>query len=144
MRSDEMATALPQAEIHDRGRGPEIKGTRITVYSVLDCMLECWPPDRIATWFNITLPQVEAAVDYIREHTIEVLTNYIKILERSAAGNPPDLQARLDAGHEKFQELVRQVRQVKSRADEEIQELIRQHREARAKEREDAGNHGGQ
>ena len=27
---------LPPPEIHDRGRGPEIKGTRITVYDVMD------------------------------------------------------------------------------------------------------------
>ena len=26
----------PDGMIHDRGRGPEIKGTRITVYSIMD------------------------------------------------------------------------------------------------------------
>jgi len=28
--------------IHDRGRGPEIKGTRITVYAILDYLLLAW------------------------------------------------------------------------------------------------------
>ena len=32
MKSDEF--------IHDRGRGPEIKGTRITVFAILDYLLE--------------------------------------------------------------------------------------------------------
>src|SRR5437879_7626482 len=85
MKSDKSDTpALLAAEIINRGRGPEIKGTRITVYDVLDYVLEGWSSGRIATCFNIGSRQVDAAIHYIREHTIEVLTEYVKILERCA------------------------------------------------------------
>src|SRR6266851_2765491 len=120
---DDATIPLP-AEIIDRGRGPEIKGTRITVYDVLDYILECWSPDRIATWFNIGSRQVDAAVDYIREHTIEVLTEYVKILERCARGNPPELQAKLAASHGRSRNLMKQIRAIHARTDAEIQELI--------------------
>jgi uncharacterized protein (DUF433 family) len=129
MKSGEVETAAPvTAEIIDRGRGPEINGTRITVYDVLDYVLECWPADRIAAWFNLRTEQIEAAVEYAREHKIEVLKDYIEILERCERGNPPELQAKLDANHERFLKLVEQVRQVQSRAKAEIHELIEKHR----------------
>ncbi len=145
MKSAEVETT-PNGEsmIHDRGRGPEVRGTRITVYSILDYALECWPPERIADWFRITPQQVEAAIDYIREHTVEVLTDYIQILERSRRGNPPEVQAELDAGRAKLRELVGQIREVKAQAEADIRELIRNHREARAQENGDARDHGGQ
>jgi uncharacterized protein (DUF433 family) len=130
--------------IHDRGRGPEIKGLRITVYDVVDYALECWPPERIAAWFDINTRQVEAAVDYIRDHAIEVLTEYVKILERCARGNPPELQAELDASHARFRKLVKKVKEIKSRADTEIHELIQKHRGEGWKGRTDGGHNGGQ
>jgi uncharacterized protein (DUF433 family) len=145
MKSAESEPAVPvEAVIHDRGRGPEIKGTRITVYSILDYALECWPPERIAAWFDLKTSQVEAAIEYIREHTIEVLKEYVKILERCERGNPPELQARLDAGHKRFLEVVEQVRQVKARAAAEINELIQKHRSRPAREDAHAADNGGQ
>ncbi len=144
MKSAETETPGPlPAEIHDRGRGPEIKGTRITVYDIMDYALACWPPERIATWFRLRAEQVEAAVEYIRAHKIEVLKEYLKILERCERGNPPELQAKLDANHKRFLELVEQVRQVKERASTEIHELIEKHRSSPAREAVHAANHGG-
>jgi uncharacterized protein (DUF433 family) len=145
MKSAETEVVAPtEPRIIERGRGPEIEGTRVTVYSILDCMLECWPPERIADWLNLSTRQVEAAVVYLREHTAEVLTNYLKILEESARGNPPEVQAELDASRAKFRELAKEIREVRARADADIKRLIRQHRAARVKEHADAGNHGGQ
>jgi uncharacterized protein (DUF433 family) len=40
--------AVTKPIIHDRGRGPEIEGTRITVYDVMDYYLDGWPAARIA------------------------------------------------------------------------------------------------
>jgi uncharacterized protein (DUF433 family) len=133
-----------KAEIIDRGRGPEIKGTRITVYAVLDYILECWHPARIAAWLNLNTDQVEAARTYLRDNTIEVLKDYVKILERSARGNPPELQAKIDAGHERFQELLKQIQEARARGEPEIQALIQKHREGQTEECADARNHGGQ
>lgn len=132
--------------IIDRGRGPEIKGTRITVYDVLDYVIEGWHPARIAAFFRISSDQVLAAMEYIQEHTLEVITDYQKILERCARGNPPELQAKLDANHEKFLELVRQIREAKARGEDEarIRELVRDFREAKAQEKTHARTDGGQ
>ena len=40
-------------KIHDRGRGPEIEGTRITVYDVMDYYCEGWPATRIAVHLGL-------------------------------------------------------------------------------------------
>ena len=37
----------------DRGRGPEIEGTRITVYDVMDYLQEGWRYDQIAGLFRL-------------------------------------------------------------------------------------------
>jgi uncharacterized protein (DUF433 family) len=140
MKSDEV--------IIDRGRGPEIKGTRITVYSILDYIIEGWHPHRIADFFRITSAEVEAAWDYIREHTLEVLREYVKILERAEQGNPPELQAKIDAGHRRFQEFVAKVRQIEATDPEarqaRIDELIREHRQRGNQEAADARDNGRQ
>src|SRR5207248_1842253 len=95
--------------IHDRGRGPEIKGTRITVYSILDYMIEGWHCERIAEFFQLHPQQVLAAMKYVRKHTLEVLREYVKILERCERGNPPEIQAKLEASHKNFKRLMRKV-----------------------------------
>jgi uncharacterized protein (DUF433 family) len=84
--------------------------TRITVYDVLDYVLEGWDPARIAMFFRIGSRQVAAAIDHIRENKLQVLTEYIQMLEREARGNPPELQARLAASHGKARELAKQIR----------------------------------
>jgi uncharacterized protein (DUF433 family) len=104
-----------EAKIIDRGRGPEIAGTRITVYDILDYHKEGWHRDLIADQFNLSSRQVEVAIRYIEEHRDEVMADYEKILTRHARGNPPELQAKLDAGHERFLERVKAFREAKSR-----------------------------
>src|SRR5438552_385178 len=99
-----------QPTIIDRGRGPEIAGTRITVYDILDYSKHNWHPNSIASWLDVSTDQVLAALQYIEEYQTEVLAEYQAILDRCARGNPPELQARLDADHAKFLEMVRQRR----------------------------------
>jgi uncharacterized protein (DUF433 family) len=123
--------------IHDRGRGPEIKGTRITVYAILDYLLAAWHPDRIAVWFRLSSEQVRAAIDYINDHTLEVMREYVKILERAERGNPPEIQAVLDANHEKFLKTVSKIRQIEE-SDPEVRKLkvaalIEEHRRSTRK-----------
>jgi uncharacterized protein (DUF433 family) len=93
-------------KIIDRGRGPEIAGTRITVYDILDYAKHNWHRDRIAVWLRLSSAQVAAALEYIELHKDEVLAEYEKILERSRRGNPAELQAKLDKIHEEFQAMV--------------------------------------
>lgn len=97
--------AEQKAEIIDRGRGPEIAGTRITVYDVMDYYTEGWDSRRIARLFRLEPRQIRAAIKYIEEHKEEVEKDYQEILERCERGNPPELQAKLDAIHAKHQKL---------------------------------------
>ena len=43
--------------IIDRGRGPEIAGTRISVYSIMDFVRAGFPPEGIASAFDLSLDQ---------------------------------------------------------------------------------------
>lgn len=92
-----------KAAIIDRGRGPEIAGTRITVFDIWDYAKDHWHRDAIATTLRLSSAQVSVALDYIEQHREEVLAEYAKIRDREASGNPPELQAQLDATHARFQ-----------------------------------------
>jgi uncharacterized protein (DUF433 family) len=91
------------ARIIDRGRGPEIEGTRITVFDIWDYSRQNWHRDAIAATLRLSSAQVAAALSYIDEHKSEVLAQYERILERERRGNSPEVQAKLDAIHEKWQ-----------------------------------------
>jgi len=83
-----MATEL----IHDRGRGPEIVGTRITVYNLLPHFLDpTATEDAIARLYDLTAEQVAAARAYILTHPDTVLAEHLRIEARMAAGNPPEV-----------------------------------------------------
>jgi uncharacterized protein (DUF433 family) len=96
--------------IIDRGRGPEIAGTRITVYDILDYYGQGWHHTLIAATLRLSSAQVLAAINYIEAHKAEVLADYQQMLDRCARGNPPELQAKLDAIHEEFQAIVAERR----------------------------------
>src|SRR5436309_3033553 len=83
--------------IINRGRGPEIAGTRITVYDILDYYRQGWHPSAIAATLRLSSAQVEAAIAYIEQHQEDVMAAYQRLLDRSAQGNPPEVRARLDA-----------------------------------------------
>lgn len=78
--------------IADMGRGPQIVGTGITVYDVLDHSLHGWDAVSIACEFGISSPQVEAAIAYVHTHP-EVEAEYAEILERRRKGNCPEVRA---------------------------------------------------
>lgn len=85
--------ALMEPEIIDRGRGPEIKGTRITVYDIMD--YEGDHHTEVAALLNLSSEQVLAARKYIEEHKVELMPQYQKMLARDARGNPPEVEARI-------------------------------------------------
>jgi len=72
------------------------------VYDILDYLQDRWHPVAIAAFFRISSREVDEATRYIEDHKQEVFAEYDRILARAAAGNPPELQARLDADHAKF------------------------------------------
>ena len=98
------------AIIMDRGRGPEIAGTRITVYDILDYTARDWHHTAIASSLGLSSGQVLGAMQYIEEHRDEVIAEYQAMIDRDSRGNPPELQARLDAIHQECQQLWSQRR----------------------------------
>ncbi len=100
--------------IRDRGRGPELRRCRITVYDLIpyldheqysdSLMLEIWP---------ITAEELAALKQYIAEHYDEVMAVHRKIEERiqreMAAQDTPEFQERTRQTRERmklFQEFV--------------------------------------
>jgi uncharacterized protein (DUF433 family) len=53
------------ARIISRGRGPEVEGTRVTVYRIVDFVREDSSADRIANELHLTAEQVRVALDHI-------------------------------------------------------------------------------
>jgi uncharacterized protein (DUF433 family) len=81
--------------IIDRGRGPELAGTRIRVFDIIPYLRAGHSPTWIAALLRLSTPEVEALVRYIEEHRDEVMAENQKIEERIARGNPPEVEARL-------------------------------------------------
>ena len=81
------------ARIIDRGRGPEVLGTRVTVYRIMDFLREGSSAGRIATELHLTKEQVRMALDYIAMHRRTVEAEYEKLLQRVQQCNPPHVEA---------------------------------------------------
>jgi uncharacterized protein (DUF433 family) len=81
------------ARIIDRGRGPEVAGTRVTVYRIMDFLREGNSVGHIATELHLTDEQVRVALDYIATHRRTVEAEYEKILQRVHQRNPPHVEA---------------------------------------------------
>jgi uncharacterized protein (DUF433 family) len=87
-------------QIVQTGSGPRIEGTRITVYTILEHLRDGRSRDWMAAFFRLSSMQIQAAMDYIRDHESEVNAEYEKIMARIGAGNPPEIEAKLRANHE--------------------------------------------
>ena len=81
------------ARIIDRGRGPEVAGTRVTVYRIMDFVREGSSAAYLATELHLTEEQVRVAFDYIAVHRRTVEAEYTKILQRVQQRNPPHVEA---------------------------------------------------
>lgn len=68
--------------IHDRGRGPEIVGSRITVYDVLAETRAGVPVEQLACEWKLSVEQIEVALQYIQDHREEVERDWAEIRAR--------------------------------------------------------------
>ena len=64
-------------------RGLTLAGTRTTLYDVMDYLAADWPPTLIRDRLDLTDQQIDAALDYIDRHRVEVEAEYQEVL-RSA------------------------------------------------------------
>jgi uncharacterized protein (DUF433 family) len=94
-----METAL----IQDRGRGPEIVGTRITVYNLLADFLDPAATEAsIARIYDLTPEQVAAARAHVLNNADTVLAEHLRIEARMSAGNPPEIIEQAQKTHAAF------------------------------------------
>jgi uncharacterized protein (DUF433 family) len=104
-------TKEKEPAIVDRGRGPQIAGTRITVFDVMDYSKHDWHRDRIATLFRLSSRDVQAAIDYIEAHRAEVEAEYQHILDRHHNYRyPPEVQAKIDRCRQRAGERLTEIR----------------------------------
>ena len=107
--------------IIDRGRGPEIAGTRITVYDVMEYLTEGWQTEEIAGLFRVSPPDIKAALDYIDEHRDEVEAEYRRIVKRHRDYRyPPEVQAKVDQSRGAARRRLEEIRRQRESADAEI------------------------
>jgi uncharacterized protein (DUF433 family) len=106
-----METKTAESTIIDRGRGPEIAGTRITVYDVMDYLKHGWHRDRIAALFRLSSRDIQAAIDYIEQHGEQVAADYQDILDRHRNYEyPPEVKAKVDRCREAAGRRLERVR----------------------------------
>jgi uncharacterized protein (DUF433 family) len=92
-----------------------VAGTRITVWDIVYYLEAKWSHEDITQILDLTVEQVRAAVQYIRDNEAQVMEVHRKIEERNARGNPPEIQAKLDAAHARFTEYVRKIREAQGK-----------------------------
>ncbi len=63
------------------GRGLSVVGTRITLYDVMDYVIQGWPRDLIQYWLNLNDEQIADAMAYIENHRTEVESEYQQVLQ---------------------------------------------------------------
>ncbi len=89
--------------IRDRGRGPEIVGTRITVYNLLPNFLDPAATEAyICQLYDLTPEQVAAARAYVLKHADTVLVRHLEIEVKIDLGNPPEVIERAKRTHADF------------------------------------------
>ncbi|MEG4944334.1 DUF433 domain-containing protein [Microcoleus sp. F4-D5] len=64
-------------------RGLTIAGTRITLYDVMDYVMDRYPPKFIRGLFDLTEEQINAALDYIEANRAEVEAEYQQVLKEA-------------------------------------------------------------
>src|SRR5919108_6677053 len=89
--------------IQDRGRGPEIAGTRITVYNLLQSFLDPTVTEaEICRVYELTPEQVAAARAYVLSNPDTVLAEHLRIEEKMAAGNSPEVRQQAERAKSTF------------------------------------------
>jgi uncharacterized protein (DUF433 family) len=62
-------------------RGLTIRGTRITLYSIMDYVHADWPTEQIKYWMGLNDEQIGGALAYIHAHRDEVDREYEEVVK---------------------------------------------------------------
>src|SRR5258708_33223552 len=94
---------MPPDLIQDRGRGPEILGTRITVYNLLSDFLDPTATEAsIGRIYDLTPEQVAAARAYVLNNPDTILAEHLRIDARMNSGNPQEVIEQARQTHATF------------------------------------------
>ena len=77
------AASSKESTIIRTERGLTIAGTRITLYDVMDYVIEKYPPKFIRSMLDLTDEQVNAALTYIEANQAEVEAEYHLVLQEA-------------------------------------------------------------
>jgi uncharacterized protein (DUF433 family) len=99
-------------KIIDRGRGPELEGTRVTIFRIMDFVRDGSSPEEMARELELSDDQVSLALDYIAAHRAEVQAVYDQILRRVSSPNPEWVEARLAKTQEELKKRLERRRLV--------------------------------
>ena len=95
-----------------------IAGSRISVHDVYCYSVNGDSEEEIARILRLSPEQVQAALEYIKEHKEEVHAVYLDFEERAARGNPPEVVAKCEAAHRKAQAWLSERRRQRERNGE--------------------------
>jgi uncharacterized protein (DUF433 family) len=72
-----------QTTVVQTERGLAVAGTRITLYSIMDCVSANWPAKLIQDRYHLTERQITDVLAYIAEHRAEVEAEYQQVLRQA-------------------------------------------------------------
>lgn len=72
-----------EATVVRTDRGLTLRGTRLTVYTLMDYLKDGWPPHLVQQVFELSDAQMQAVLDYIDEHREEVEAEYQEVIEEA-------------------------------------------------------------
>lgn len=99
---------IPLEITHDSpSRGPQLKDTRLNLYTIIPHRLAGLPSEEIASHFRVPYPDLTADhIDllfrYMDEHFHEIMAIHWKIQAEIDRGNPPEVEERLRQGRAGF------------------------------------------
>lgn len=99
--------------IVDRGRGPQLSTSRITIQDLFPYFEMGYTPERIIreAMPSLSVAEIEVAGRYIAEHREDVVEIDRQIRERNATRkNPPEVEKALEAGQRKVLERLEYYR----------------------------------
>lgn len=109
------------ARIDETKGSPRIRGTRITVHTIIDYLKHGWVHTQIAFMFSGVTPEdVLAVADYIGRNLDAMVDEYQSIIERHRRqAPPPDYEERVAASREKLLALRERLRREKAEVEQE-------------------------
>jgi uncharacterized protein (DUF433 family) len=64
-------------------RGPSIKGTRLTIYHLMEYLKDGWTPKHTAQWFDLTPEEMDEVMAYLKANEAKLEEKYAEVMRRA-------------------------------------------------------------